>query len=126
MSCRSISTRSREGANSNECVQMKSSNQCAYLAGEGPEGLGPVLRHVGVFLCADELRGRGVYGLHIPMRQRRAALGSCFFDGSSRLQSTALHGGNLSPASALHDHLQPRLLVSESRFEDTRWPCNPQ
>ncbi len=55
-------------------LQMRSTSQCAYLAGEGPEGLGPALRHVGVFLCADELRGRGVYGLHLPMRQRRAAV----------------------------------------------------
>ena len=58
-------------------MQMKSSSQCAYLAGEGPDGLGPALRHVGVFLCADELRGRGVYGLHVPMRQRRAAGITC-------------------------------------------------
>ena len=51
---------------------MKSSTQCAYLAEDGPEGLGPVLRQMSVFLCVDELRGRGVYGLHIPMRGRCA------------------------------------------------------
>ncbi len=67
---------------------MKSSSQCAYLAGEGPEGLGPALRHVGVFLCADELRGRGVYGLHVPMRHRRAALGHV--EGPTCLRSVAL------------------------------------
>ena len=51
-------------------AQTKSSAQFAYLAGEGPEGLGPVLRQMSVFLCVDELRGRGVYGLHMPMRER--------------------------------------------------------
>jgi hypothetical protein len=53
---------------------MKSSAQSGYLAGEGPEGLGPVLRQMSVFLCVDELRGRGVYGLHMPMRERCAAM----------------------------------------------------
>ena len=54
-------------------AQAKSSAQFGYLAEDGPEGLGPVLRQSSVFLCVDELRGRGVYGLHLPMRQRCAS-----------------------------------------------------
>lgn len=51
-------------------LQMKLSVDCSYLAGEGPDGLGPALRQITVFHCGDALRGRAVYGIHLPITGR--------------------------------------------------------
>lgn len=52
-------------------LQMKLSVDCPYLAGEGPDGLGPALRQITVFHCGDALRGRAVYGILMPITGRR-------------------------------------------------------
>ena len=50
-------------------VQMRTTGQCSYLEGDGPDGLG-VMRHVALFKSHDAARGRAVYAMHIPMDKR--------------------------------------------------------
>lgn len=50
-------------------LQMRTTTECSYLAGSGPEGMGP-LQHVGLFQSHDSSRGRAVYVLAMPMEQR--------------------------------------------------------
>ncbi|DBA81285.1 TPA: hypothetical protein ACH3X2_006902 [Trebouxia sp. C0005] len=50
-------------------LQMRTTTECSYLAGSGPEGMGP-LQHVGLFQSHDSSRGRAVYVLALPMEQR--------------------------------------------------------
>ena len=55
------------------CVlQMRTTTECSYLAGAGPEGMGP-LQHVALFHSHDTSRGRGVYALAMPMEHRSAS-----------------------------------------------------
>ena len=49
---------------------MKLAVDCAYLEGEGPDGLGPALRQITVFQCGDALRGRAVFGVYMPITAR--------------------------------------------------------
>jgi hypothetical protein len=48
------------------CLQSRAVTQCAYLEGEGPDGLGPHLRHVALYHSSDGNRGRSVYCLLMP------------------------------------------------------------
>lgn len=50
---------------------MRTTTECSYLAGAGPEGMGP-LQHVALFHSHDTSRGRGVYALAMPMEHRSA------------------------------------------------------
>lgn len=52
-------------------VQMRNTTESSYLAGPGPEGMGP-LQHVALFQSQDTSRGRGVYCLAMPMEHRFA------------------------------------------------------
>ena len=52
-------------------LQMRTTTECSYLAGAGPEGMGP-LQHVALFHSHDTSRGRGVYALAMPMEHRSA------------------------------------------------------
>ena len=51
--------------------QMRTTTECSYLAGSGPEGMGP-LQHIALFKSHDISRDRGVYALVMPMEQRSA------------------------------------------------------
>ena len=62
-------------------LQMKLTVDCPYLAGEGPDGLGPALRQITVFHCGDVLRGRAVYGIHMPITGRHAPHSAHLFCG---------------------------------------------
>ena len=54
------------------CVlQMRTTTEYSYLAGAGPEGMGP-LQHVALFHSHDTSRGRGVYAIAMPMEHRSA------------------------------------------------------
>lgn len=61
------------GNEAGACVlQMRTTTECSYLAGAGPEGMGP-LQHVALFHSHDTSRGRGVYALAMPMEHRFAS-----------------------------------------------------
>ena len=53
-------------------LQMRTTTECSYLAGAGPEGMGP-LQHVALFHSHDTSRGRGVYAIAMPMEHRSAS-----------------------------------------------------
>lgn len=55
---------------------MRTTTECSYLAGPGPEGMGP-LQHVALFQSQDTSRGRGVYCMAMPM-ERRSACRHCY------------------------------------------------
>lgn len=48
---------------------MKTTTECPYLEGDGPEGLGP-MRYVVLFHSSDPAHGKGVYCLLLPALQR--------------------------------------------------------
>ena len=54
-------------------LQMKASAECGYLSEKAPDG-GPLLRHVALFCSGDAVRGRGVWGLHLPPVKRCVVL----------------------------------------------------
>lgn len=47
-------------------LQSRNCTQCSYLEGEGPDGLGPHLRHVALYHSTDGNRGRSVFCLLLP------------------------------------------------------------
>jgi hypothetical protein len=51
------------------CVQMKTTTECDYLSGEGPEGMG-ALRHLALYKSHDVARGRAVYALRLPVENK--------------------------------------------------------
>lgn len=51
-----------------QVLQMRSTTECGYLDGEGPEGLGH-LRQIYLYHSRDA-RGRGVWILHLPLWSR--------------------------------------------------------
>ena len=53
--------------------QARTTTECDYLMGEGPEGLG-ALRHLTLYQSLDAAHSRGVFVLHMPVEQRWAFL----------------------------------------------------
>lgn len=49
--------------------QAKTTTECDYLVGDGPEGMGP-LRHIALYHCHDPGRSKGVFVLHLAPEQR--------------------------------------------------------
>jgi len=52
-------------------AQMRTTTECAYLGGGGPDGLG-ALRFAGLYASWDAARGRAMFALHLPVDARRA------------------------------------------------------
>jgi hypothetical protein len=50
---------------------MRTTTECAYLGGGGPDGLG-ALRFAGLYASWDAARTRAVFALHLPVDARRA------------------------------------------------------
>ncbi len=50
---------------------MKTTTECDYLSGEGPEGMG-ALRHLALYKSHDVARGRAVYALRLPLENKCA------------------------------------------------------
>jgi hypothetical protein len=46
--------------------QARTVAQCSYLEGDGPDGLGPYLRHVALYHSTDDNRGRSTFCLLLP------------------------------------------------------------
>ena len=51
-------------------AQMKTTTECSYLEGEGPEKIGAYLRHFGLYESRDLARSRSVLGLSLPAESR--------------------------------------------------------
>ena len=51
-------------------LQMKTTTECPYLEGEGPEQIGAYLRHFGLYESRDLERSRSVLGLSLPVESR--------------------------------------------------------
>ena len=54
------------------CRQMRTTTECAYLSGGGPDGLG-ALRFAALYGSWEATRARAMFALHLPMDTRCAA-----------------------------------------------------
>ncbi len=52
------------------CLQMKTTTECSYLEGKGPEQIGAYLRHFSLYESRDMARGRSVLALSMPVEAR--------------------------------------------------------
>ncbi|KAK9830879.1 hypothetical protein WJX81_001263 [Elliptochloris bilobata] len=50
-------------------LEMRTTTECAYLSGDGPDGLG-ALRYAALYASWDATRARAVFALHLPMDAR--------------------------------------------------------
>ena len=57
-------------------MQMRTTTECNYLEGEGPEGMGP-LRQILLYHSQDAARGRSVWALHLPVESRYVSASIC-------------------------------------------------
>lgn len=79
------------------CVVLRQSRavtQCSYLEGEGPDGLGPHLRHVALYHSTDGNRGSSVYCLLMPAT-RQCLVVVCVPSGEHWGSGMQLGGGVL-------------------------------
>lgn len=54
------------------CRQMRTTTECAYLSGDGPDGL-DALRFAALYGSWEPTRARAIFALHLPMDARCAA-----------------------------------------------------
>lgn len=51
-------------------MQHKTATECSYLEGDGPDGLGPSLRHIALYHSSDDGKGRGCFCVLMPAISR--------------------------------------------------------
>ncbi|KAK9798895.1 hypothetical protein WJX73_003389 [Symbiochloris irregularis] len=98
-------------------LQAKTTTECDYLAGEGPEGMGP-LRHIALYHSHDPARTKGVFVLHLVPEHRAVIV---LVTGSSaaakEVQATLTDAGALLQRhlrSIRERHRGPMVMVVEA------------